>query len=325
MPCRRGSRLHGMLPFGSPRSRLRRPAAAGITALLLYAQLAQLAQLALLALLALSGAVVPVSAHEADSVMIADITSRLSASRSPAHALVLRAEYHRASEEWDAAEHDLDDAAALDPALRELDRCRAALALDRGRPAQAREAISRYLARVPDDGVARWLEARAEWALGSAQAAAIAMDRALELQTRVTPEQIMWRATLADSLESGAAALLQLERGLVRLPDSAPLQLRAAELEVRLGRLDAALDRTRRMAQVGGDAPWLAERRGDWLFAAGQPLEAGIEWTDALQRLQARAAEHPPSLADRSRMRRLRESLDRSLAEPPRTTPRGVR
>ncbi|MEO5988532.1 MAG: tetratricopeptide repeat protein [Candidatus Eisenbacteria bacterium] len=255
----------------------------------------------------------PAQAHEPDEVAIHDLTLQLRGMRAPAHALLLRAELHRASEQWAAAESDLADAAALDPTARELDLCRAVLAFERGHAAEAVPAFVRYLARAPEDGAAHAWFARTLLTLGRAREAAAQYDSALAHTTRITPELILARVALADSLEGPAVALGHLERGLARVGASAPLELRAADLEARLGRVEAALDRLTRLAREGGDAVTLGWRRGEVLAGAGRALDACVEWSEALQVLEQRFETGAQTGSEEQMRARLRAALDLHL------------
>ena len=269
------------------------------------------ASLALFLLLASRG---PASAHEPDEVAIADLTAHLSAARSPAHALLVRAELHRAAEHWDEAAADLADARALDPAAPMLDLCEAVLAFERGRAAESVPAFERYVARVPSDGKAHAWYARALQSLGRSVEAAAQYDSALAHMPRPEPGLVLSRAALADSLTGAAAALAEVERGLARIGPSLSLELSAVDLEARLGRTEAALARLDRLQERGGDPVTLGWQRGTLLSQAGRGLDACVAWSDALDALDRVATRHSLSASQQHQRELLRLALDHQLA-----------
>ncbi len=280
------------------------------------------ASLALLLMLALHG---PASAHEPDEVAIADLTAHLSTARSPAHALMVRAELHRAAEQWDEAAADLADARALDPAAPLLDLCEAVLEFERGRASESTLAFERYLSRVPSDGKAHAWYARALLSLGEPAAAAARYDSALVHTEHPEPGLVLARVTLADSLHGPEVALTHLERALARIGASVPLDLAAVDLEVRLGRIPAALARLERVERAGADPSLLGLQRGAILQRAGRGLDACVAWSDALDALDQRAARRPLSLSQEHLRARLRVALDQQLSASAATSRGGTR
>lgn len=262
------------------------------------------------ALLAASAA----TAHEPDPIMIADLTARLSEASSPAHALLVRAELHRSAGEWDAAARDLEDAAALDPRAPLLELCRAVLAFERGRAPEALPAFERYLALTPDDGIAHAWYARALRSMGRAAEAAVHYDAAFSHSRRVSLDLIFERVALADSLDGPSEALVHIERGLARVGASFPLEMAALDLEIRLHRTEAALERLGRLEQGGADPFSLGWRRGQVLRAAGRVLEADVAWTSTLEQLETRAETQPLSIPQRSLRAQLLDALRRPSA-----------
>src|SRR5438477_1011404 len=92
----------------------------------------------------------PGSAHDSTGREIADASRKIGSDPGNAAEILRRGELYRLERDWDRALADYDRAARLDPALHEVDLCRGALELDRGRPAPARAALDRFLAGAPD-------------------------------------------------------------------------------------------------------------------------------------------------------------------------------
>lgn len=278
--------------------------------------------LVLLLMLSLHG---PASAHEPDEVAIADLTAHLSAARSPAHALMMRAELHRAAEHWDEAAADLVDARALDPAAPLLDLCEAVLAFERGRASESVPAFERYLSRVPSDGRAHAWYARALQSLGESAAAAARFDSALVRLKHPEPGLVLARVALADSQQGPEAALAHLDRALARLGASASLELAAVDLEVRLGRIPDAFTRLDRVERAGADPGLLGWQRGAILQGAGRGLDACVAWSAALEALDERALRRSLSVSQEQLRVRLRDALDQQLAASAATSRGGTR
>lgn len=267
-----------------------------------------------LAIALLFASTAPAVAHEPDEIAIADLTAHLSTARSPAHALLVRAELHRAAEQWDRAAADLADARALDSSAPLLDLCEAVLTFERGRVAESVPAFERYLARVPSDGRAHAWFARAWEALAQPARAAAQYDSALVHLKRPEPGLVLARVALADSLQGAVAALAQAERGLARIGPSVSLEMSAVDLEARLGRVEAALVRLDRIEGMGGDPATLGWRRGAILKDADRGLDACVAWSDALEALEGVAARRTLSASQQQLRALLRAALEQQLA-----------
>lgn len=208
--------------------------------------------------------------------------------QAPSAQLYLRrGELHRLHEDWDAALSDYRRAARLAPAEDTLDFLRGRALLEAGRPAPAKLALERYLARHPDHAEALIVQARALRALGRYRAAAAAYTRAIDRLPRPEPDHYLERARIEAAAGTIKPALAGLDAGIARLGPVVTLQLYAIELELKQRRVDAALARLDRIAaQSPRKETWLA-RRGAILWDAGRRKEAGAAYAAALAAIEA--------------------------------------
>ena len=233
-------------------------------------------------------------AHGPDRDEILGLTRRIESGRDEFQNLLVRGDLHRRNREWAEALADYDRAAALAPGRKEIDLSRAALELDRGRAPDALAAVDRFLAQSPEHSEAHRLRGRALVALDRRSEAAAAFARAIASTARPTPEVYLERALALDgsSPTQKRDALAALDQGIERLGEVIPLDDLAIDLEIALGRTDAALARLDRLGpQYALRAPVL-ERRAAILDAAGRGDEA------RMARAAARAAREPATAAN---------------------------
>lgn len=195
----------------------------------------------------------------------------------------------RLAGDWDGALAALDAAAARGADADALAASRAAILLDAGRAAAALDALDPLLARRPDAAAARFDRGRACLALGRADEGVRELRRAIATLPAPRPEQVLLlRDALLDQRRI-AEAIEALDAGSARLGPIAALQLPAVELEVWLGRTDAALTRLERLiAREGRNPAWLV-RRAEILATAGRAAAARAAYEEAGALLAAHA------------------------------------
>ena len=254
------------------------------------------------------------AAHD-DDVTLRRLDAALERGDHPATRLLLRAEIERAERRWSAAEADLARAAGLAPGSAAVARCRAALALDRGRPGDALRALDACPDRkLGADPRVPWLRAGALSRLARWDDAASVMDAAIARDPRASAERYLARAAVAEHRREGVpGAIAELERGLARWPGAWNLVSRLLDLDLRLRRYDDALARLDLLLPREQRPERLLARRGDVLALAGRGLEAHEAWTDALAGLEGRPA---MDAADREMARRLHASLATPIGAP---------
>jgi tetratricopeptide (TPR) repeat protein len=215
------------------------------------------------------------------------MTAQIAQDPSAARLYLRRGELHRLHEDWGAALADYERAAALAPSDDTVDFLRGRALLEAGKPAPARVALDRYLARHPDHAEALITRARTLGALGQFRAAAVDYTHAIERLPRPDPDHYLERARTELAAREIKRALAGLDAGIARLGPVPALQMFAIELELKQGRVDAALVRLdKAAAQSPRKETWLA-RRGEILMHAGRRNEARSAYAAALAAIEA--------------------------------------
>jgi len=209
--------------------------------------------------------------------------------REPADARLYlrRGELHRLHEDWDAALADYGRAAALSPADDTIDFLRGRALQEAGKPEAAKAALDRFLERHPNHPDALIARARALRALGEYRAAAADYTRAIERLPKPDPDHYLERARIELSGLDYNRALAGIDAGIARLGQVPALQDLGIEIELKMGRVDAALLRLDRMAASSPRREtWLA-RRGEILAQAGRKDEARSAYKASLTAIEA--------------------------------------
>ena len=197
---------------------------------------------------------------------------------------------HRLAHAWDAALAALEAAAAKGADADAVGTMRGQVFLDAGWPRMARIEFDRVVARRPDAYGARFERGRAWLALGDAEHAAADFGAAIAGMARPTPEHVMAQRDALLSLGRRSDAVAALDAGMARIGPAVSLELAAVDLEVELGRYDAALDRLDRLLGRDAVSPAWVARRGEVLERAGRAGDARAEYTRALALIDARGA-----------------------------------
>lgn len=253
--------------------------------------------------LALLGAAVARGHPEIDDAL-ARLAERLAAAPGDASLYLERGELYARHEDWASAEANYLRAAELSPRLPRLDLARGALALATGHPAEARAHLDRALVVTPRDPETRILRARALARLGLRPAALADYAVAFAHLPAPSPELFLERAAL---FSVPADALRSLDEAIALLGPVISLHRRALEIELSLGRTDAALARLDVLAAATERPELWLKRRGDVLAAAGRPTEARAAYAAAL----AAVARLPGWLAESPDTARLSAELTR--------------
>ncbi len=224
----------------------------------------------------------PGISHPAAETRLDDLTRRIAADPDSAELYLQRGELHREQRAWDAAEADYTRSRRLDPDLAAVDFCLAKMRFESGRDQEAMPLLDLYLAVVPGDGAALALRARVRDELGEHLAAAVDYGRAIAAwrAAGALPQPDLYLGRAASLVAAGeihvADALAGLDEGLKILARPVTLELEALDLELRLGRFEAALARVdRRLTD--------ARRPGAWLIRRGLVLEGSGRYEEALE------------------------------------------
>src|SRR5581483_8037402 len=151
-----------------------------------------------------------------------------------------RVELRLAHSDWTGAEADLRQAEKLAPRSPRVACWRGQLCLARHDPRAAKKHFDAALALAPDDAEALVFRARVRAQLGDPAGAHADYSAAIRGLEAPSPDLFLARAALPIAPE---LALAGLDEGLGRIGPAAPLVERALALELRLGRVDAALAR----------------------------------------------------------------------------------
>jgi tetratricopeptide (TPR) repeat protein len=226
--------------------------------------------------------------HGGHADRVAALDAQIEAAPGNAMLWVDRAAIHLDHTDFEAALADLDRAAELDTGLAEIEAFRGRVLLQMGRVSQADAALVRALALRPGDVPVLLVRARVREALQQPIAAAADYSAVIALAARPGPEPYLERARvlIVAGERHWEEALAGLEQGRERLGSLLALELAALELELRLERVDAALQRLERAtAHFARQEHWLV-RRAEILLSAGRSDEAYTAYAEALERIQ---------------------------------------
>jgi tetratricopeptide (TPR) repeat protein len=227
-------------------------------------------------------------AHAGVDELEAETRARLARHPDSPQAHLERAAVLQMERDWDGALAALEDAAARGADPDVVGARKGGVYLEAGFPRMAKIEIDRVLARRPAAYDLLADRARAWLALGNPEAAARDFGEAIAKGTRPTPELVLARRDALAAAGKPEDALGALDAGMTRVGPVVSLVLPAVDLEVELGRYDAALARLDRLAGNGPPNPLWQARRGDILERAGRPAEARTEWARTLALLDAR-------------------------------------
>ena len=242
-------------------------------------------------MVALVLALAPAMAFAHAGVEVLDEGSRAELSKHPesAQAHLQRARVLQMKGEWDAALEEADEAASHGADPDAVGEAKAAIYLEAAFPRMAKVEIDRVLARRPDAYELVFERGRAWLAIGNAEAAARDFGEAIAKGPNPTPEQVLAQRDALLSLGKKADALRALDAGMTRVGRVVTLVMPAVDIEIELGRYEAALARLDELAKTAPPNPiWMA-RRGEVLEKAGRPAEARAEYAKALQLIDARS------------------------------------
>ncbi len=227
----------------------------------------------LLLTIGLHGAVL--HAHPESEVAVAELTRWIERTPHQPSLWFARSSHHRDHGRWKEAEADLVATEKLAPHHPGLDLAFAQVFLETHRWTEARERAERVLAADDRTAAAHLLKARACARLGETKQARESYSRALLLLDEPAPELFLERTALPATLE---VQLAELEEAMSRVGSAHVLMLKALELEVAAGRIEAALRRLDRLAaQSERKETWL-KRKGDLLAASGRHDDARLAY-----------------------------------------------
>lgn len=270
----------------------------------------------LLALLAMLLLIQPrqVRAHGDLDLQIDAVSAQIDQQPNVAHLLLKRAELYRNVEHFLFANDDLNQAADLDPSLAAVHLARARNYLEWKKPALGLPEAEAFLATGPERQqrvLAQEVRGQLLIQLGRPLEAADAFSDAIELSTPPSPDLYMFRVAAYKAAGDAylPAAITSLDEGIARLGPAISLIEPALELEIRLQRYDAALDRIHRIVTTfPRTEAWLA-RRGDVLKLAGRNEQARAAYEQALEKIATLPERHRTTQATANLAQRIHSRL----------------
>lgn len=198
-----------------------------------------------------------------------------------------RALIYYSHEDWQAALVDLEKADRLSQGQIDTDLLRGQALDAGGQTAAAKAVLDGFISRHPDHGGALASRARVWMKLKMPKDALIDFQSALSQTPNAEPDlvQEVVEALISQQQNEEAADLLEVH--LKRLGNSPGLVMKALELEVVLGRYDAALTRVNVLQQTAPrPEPWMA-KRASVLAQAGRTRESQAAWQALITHIQA--------------------------------------
>lgn len=239
------------------------------------------------------------------------VSQQLRVEPGRADLFLVRADLLRRWGRLEAALGDVRQAQRHGAEQADLTLAKARVQRDAGHPYRALAGLGRCIDLAPDHLALRQERAQLLNRLGRSQAAA--RDYAWVASHNPTPSPDLFVAWHRELVGAGlpAAALAALEAGRQALGPLVSLELPALELELELGRFDAALERTARLQRNVPRMDGWGLTRGRVLALAGRSADAGQAYRDALQHL----AQLNPRRRRTVTARQMREQAEQALAE----------
>jgi tetratricopeptide (TPR) repeat protein len=252
-------------------------------------------------------------AHPEIEAGLSRLNALIAANPRDASLFLERGELYARHREWVQAEANYLAAAEIAPRHAGVFKARGALALEQGKPAEAKAFLDDALRLDPADTSSRILRARALGALREKSAALADYDLAFAAVRTPSPDLILERAALLEP----AAAVRVLDEAIARIGPVPSLELRALALEEQAGRVDTALARLDRLTRAAERKETWLRRRGDLLLRAGRAAEARAAYSDAL----AAIASLPAWLRESPELENLAKELATLSAPRPSSSP----
>jgi tetratricopeptide (TPR) repeat protein len=246
--------------------------------------------LPLLGLLAWATSIGPVNAHPGIHEQEREAEAALAAGPRDPEAHLHRGRLYAERREWDAALESYEQARRLGADPNAVDLLAGAVFLEAGWFRMAKARFEAVLERDPERHDARFGRARAWMGLDHPKEASSDFALALAKMPEPQPAYILERRDALLAIGEREDALGALEEGMTRIGRVPTLELAAVDLEVSLGRHDAALRRMDSLLDASPGQPLWMARRAEILEQAGRTEEARAAYVNALGLVQARSA-----------------------------------
>jgi len=197
----------------------------------------------------------------------------------------------------------------LDPSLAKRDR--GLIWFDERRFDDAEASLRAARAQAPDDPPILLAHARALAALERWLEASDTYARLVELAPNSSPDVQLERIAAVEAAGGIENALAAADSALVVLGSVPALEEKSLDLELRAGRIDAALARLDRMNSGSAQRDTLLLRRAEILERSGRSQAARAAYADALAALDSRSASRRSTPAARQLESQVREGIAR--------------
>jgi tetratricopeptide (TPR) repeat protein len=225
--------------------------------------------------------------------------------------LIQRGELFRVHELFSEARLDWEKAAALQPSDATNDLRLGLVALGTRDTNTAVQLLGRFASRTPTSLPGQLSAAEATRLAADFPASTRYWTAAIALSEEPRPEWFLERARTSEKGSLPVAQILAgLDEGIQRYGPLPALQLKAVELEVGRGQVDAALRRLSAIAERADRKERWLMRRGEVLLAAGRTNEARVEFAAA----RAALDQLPEKLKRAWIATDLRQQIDTKLA-----------
>ena len=240
--------------------------------------------LRLLLALGLSLGAIRLDAHSHIAASLIEVNQLIAREPDRLELYLRRAALHEEHGDWAAAETDGLRMLALEGNHPGGVAALARVYTATDRLPRARAVLDRALATGAGDPELLILRARLRARAGQKADAGADYARAVAGLPNPPPDLYLdWAAVLPNSVEG----LAVLDAGLARLGPAAVLQERALELEIQLGRTDAALARLDLIIATAERKEGWLKRRGDVLARSARPVEARLAYRQAIAAIEA--------------------------------------
>jgi tetratricopeptide (TPR) repeat protein len=242
---------------------------------------------------------------------IAAVSKQIDANPNNAVLYHQRGELERAHGDYTAAFADYDRAEQLDPELDIVQLSRGRSLLESNHADEAAVSLSKFLALHPGHYQALLLRARAYTRLARHEDAERDFGAALVAMTDPSPEVYLERAQNLLKAGQREDALKALDQAIRNVGQVVSLEQAALDVELELGRTDAALARIDSMLARSSRRETLLAKKAAVLEKAGRSSEARLAREEALA-----AIAHLPQSKRGGPTKRLQKQLVAALEKP---------
>ena len=232
----------------------------------------------------------PALAHGTSHELIEAATRAITEKPQDAALYLRRAFLHLEHGDWNACLIDVNEAERRQTQDIGAGLLRGRALAAGGRFAEARVVLDTLVASHPDHPPALMQRARVLGALEEKAQAADEFVRAMSLVEQPEPDHVFELVSFLRAAGRDADALAAIDKALGRMRGLQSLVDRAVEIEMKLGRHDAALHRMDEAIQGASAKEPLFAKRASLLARAGRTRESLAEWKALQERIRAMPA-----------------------------------